>query len=363
MTSARADGFARREDSRHAHAAPLVPPAIAASGPPRGALWVQLPNHGGAGRLAPDFREMFTTRSDDWAESRRSIAVWVLRMTSLLGKDPIGDDFLRDAFLPRLQDWGIDLAVNVTGATLAGCGNPQRAAIEAAALQRLIDLGARVSCLSLQSPLSKVGGRSCPTYGRETGFDRRIADIVDYAAFMTARFPGIGIGLVDAMPAKGWAYPGVYQALVAALSERRIPLAFLHLDCPAESALPAWENVRLAEDLVRGELRIPFGLLYVSKIGGDISNVAFRDAVLAAYGAYRAAGGRPDHLVLTSWYRFPDANLPEDDEENAPFMNLARDFARLGGVTDVPPLPPQRERGLGGEGVQGREGTPTDLPT
>jgi hypothetical protein len=84
---------------------------------------------------------------------------------------------------------------------------------------------------------------------------------------------------------------------------------------------------------VRGELRVPFGLIYVSKVGGETSNVAFRDNVLAAYLAYRAAGGRPDHLELTSWYAFPTSNLPEDDEETAPFMNLVRDFARLGRVT------------------------------
>jgi hypothetical protein len=39
-----------------------------------------------------------------------------------------------------------------------------------------------------------------------------------------------------------------------------------------------------------------------------------------------------NHLELTSWYAFPTSNLPEDDEETAPFMNLVRDFARLGGV-------------------------------
>ena len=93
---------------------------------------------------------------------------------------------------------------------------------------------------------------------------------------------------------------------------------------------------------MRGELRVPFGLIYVSKVGGATSNVAFRDNVLAVYRAYRAAGGRPDHLELTSWYAFPTSNLPEDDEATAPFMNLVRDFARLGGVAPraTPGTPP-----------------------
>ena len=303
------------------------------SGPDQGSLWVQPPNHGGAGRLAPDAFEMFTTRTDEWAEARQFIDVWVVRVTSLLGTDvPLTEAFLGDSFLPKLHAWGIDLAVNVTGATHAQCGNhPSRLSDEAVALQHLLDLGGQISALSLQSPLSKVSG-SCPVYGKETGFDLRIADIIRYVAAMTERFPGIAIGLVDAMPAKGWAYQDVYRRLQEALTSQGLELAFIHLDFPMESAAPGWVDVREAEDFVRGELGTPFGLIYVSKVGGETSNVAFRDAVLAAYRAYRTAGGRPDHLELTSWYAFPTSNLPEDDEANAPFMNLVRDFARLGGV-------------------------------
>jgi hypothetical protein len=296
---------------------------------------VQPPNHGRPGGLPPDFYEMFTTRIDEWAEARRYVAVWVLRITSLLGTHvAVDDDFLREAFLPRLREWGIALAVNVTGATLAQCGDhPGRIDVETEALQRLIDLGANVAYLSLQSPLSKVRARECPGYGREAGYDRRVADVVDYIAAMSERFPGVRIGVVDAMPAKGWDYQPVYRDLVAALAAQGRALAFLHLDFPMESASPGWANVRAAEDFVRGELGVPFGLLYVSKIGGETSNIAFRDNVLGAYRAFRAAGGRPDHLELTSWYAYPTTMLPEDDETDAPFMNLVRDFARLGGVT------------------------------
>jgi hypothetical protein len=322
----------------------LFAPAPSA-GPDQGSLWVQPPNHGGAGRLAPDFFEMFTTRIDEWAEARRFVDVWVVRMTSLLGKDaPLGDDFLQESFLPKLHAWSIALAVNVTAATLAQCADHPGPPVagEVAVIQSLLDLGAHISSLSLQSPLSKVGGRACPAYGKETGYDLRIADIVRYVATMTERFPGIEIGLVDAMPAKGWAYQDVYRRLQDALTAQGRELAFIHLDFPMESAAPGWVNVREVEDFVRGELQVPFGLIYVSKVGGATSNVAFRDAVLDEYRAYRAAGGRPDHLELTSWYAYPTSTLPEDDEATAPFMNLVRDFALLGGVAPraTPGTPP-----------------------
>jgi hypothetical protein len=313
--------------------------ATPSAGPDQGVLWVQPPNYGGPGRLAPDFFEMFTTRTDEWAEARSFVDVWVVRMTSLLGEDvPLSDTFLEASLLPKLQEWGITLAVNVTGATHAQCADhPERLSDEVAAIQRLLDLGADISFLSLQSPLSKgplskVRG-SCPAYGKEMGYDLRIADIVRYVAAMTERFPGIEIGLVDAMPAKGWDYQDVYHRLQDALIAEALKLAFVHLDFPLESSSPRLVEVREVEDFVRGELGIPFGLLYVSKVGGETSNVAFRDNVLAVYRAYRAAGGRPDHLELTSWYAFPTSTLPEDDEATAPFMNLVRDFARLGGVS------------------------------
>ena len=327
----------------------LVAPTPVA-GPDQGSLWIQPPHHGGAGRLAPDFFEMFTTRTDEWAEARAFVDVWVVRVTSLLGKDiPLRDAFLRESFLPTLQAWGVALAVNVTGATSAQCADhPRRLSAEVTAIERLLDLGARISYLSLQSPLSKVS-ESCPAYGKETGYDLRITDIVNYVSTMTERFPGIKIGLVDAMPAKGWAYQDVYLHLQDALTERGLRLAFIHLDFPMESASPGWVNVREVENFVRGELGVPFGLIYVSKVGGATSNVAFRDNVLAAYRAYRAAGGRPDHLELTSWYAFPTSMLPEDDEATAPFMNLVRDFARLGGVVPRarPATPPAAIPGAG----------------
>ena len=293
-------------------------------------IWLQPPNHGGAGGLPPDFTEMFTTRVAEWSAARQATAVWIVRMTSLVGREaPLQPGFLAEQFIPALSSWGIPLALNVTGATLPGCGTGRRLTVEVEQVQRLLDLGGRVVALSLQSSLSKVGGRTCPGYRRNRDFARRIDGIMRYGAFMRERFPEIGIGLVDAMPAKGWAYEAVYQQLATALAREGLALAFIHLDCPVESAGPRASVVRAAEAFVRDELGIPFGWICVSKEGGATSNVAFRDAVLAGYRGYREAGGRPDRVILTSWYRYPDLMLPEGDDAGAPFTNLVRDFAHL----------------------------------
>jgi hypothetical protein len=251
-------------------------------------------------------------------------------MTSLVGREaPLRNEFLADHFIPALTSWDIPLALNVTGATLPDCGTGRRLTVEAEQVQRLIDLGGDVVALSLQSPLSKAGSRDCPVYGRERDYERRIEGIVRYAAYMRERFPGVGIGLVDAMPAKGWAYESVYEQLTTALEREGLPLAFIHLDCPVESAGPQASVVRRVEAFVRDELGIPFGWICVSRVGGATSNVAFRDAVLASYEEYRNAGGQPDRMIMTSWYRYPDLMMPEDDEAGAPFMNLVRNFNQI----------------------------------
>jgi hypothetical protein len=290
---------------------------------------------GQAGGLPPDFREMFTTRTAEWAQARRYIGIYVLRSTALRNPaNALDDAFLGEHFLPNLREWQIDLALNVVGAMGVGCSSVKQAVMRAEAEQiaRIARLGGTVRALSLQSVLSKPASDVCPSYGRDAAYAERIADIVAYAAFMKERFPDVALGLVDAMVAKGWDYASVYRDLLAALAAAGLRLDFLHLDFPAEAATPGWANARAAEDLIRSELGIRFGLLYTSNVAGRTSDAAFHDAVLAAYQQFHAAGGRPDHLILTSWHPYPSRDLPEDAAQGFPFMKDVLEFSRLGGV-------------------------------
>ncbi|HEU0116548.1 MAG TPA: hypothetical protein VFQ80_17790 [Thermomicrobiales bacterium] len=319
-------------------ASPATPVASPVAGPERGALWVQDNNMGHAGGLPPDFKAMFTTRRDEWAAARRFIDVYQLRSTSL--RDPtndLSDAFLGDAFLPLLRDANIALSLNVVGAMGLACNVEKGAtmAAEIAQIARIARLGGRVDYLSLQSVLSKPTD-VCPGYGRDEGYDHRIADIVRYAEELTGRFPGIRIGLVDAMVAKGWDYAPVYRQLVAALRAKNLALDFIHLDFPAEAASPGWSNALAAQRVIRDELGLRFGLLYTSNDAGRTSDEAFYRAVMAAGRDFHAAGGRPDDLVVTSWHPHPAFDLPETDPTGHPFMNVVLDFARLGYVEPNP---------------------------
>jgi hypothetical protein len=300
-------------------------------------LWVQDNNMGQAGGLPPDFHEMYTTRTAEWAQARRHIRVYLLRSTALRNPaNGLDDAFLRDHFLPSLQEWGIDLALNTVGAMGVGCSTVKQGIMQAEADQiaRIARLGGNVRAISLQSVLSKPATDVCPSYGRDTAYAERIADIVHYTAFMKERFPRIAVGLVDAMVAKGWDYAPVYRNLHGALAAAGLTLDFLHLDFPAEAATPGWANARAAEELIRGELDIRFGLLYTSNTAGRTSDAAFHDAVLNAYRQFRSAGGRPDDLIPTSWHPYPSRDLPEDAAQGFPFMKDVLEFSRLGGVVE-----------------------------
>lgn len=328
-------GWGRAAGAAPPAASPVASPV---AGPERADLWVQDNNMGRAGGLPPDFQAMFTTRRDAWAEARRFIGVYQLRSTSL--RDPandLSDAFLRDAFLPVLDAANIALALNVVGAMGVTCaaGKETTMAAEIAQIERIGRLGGRVAYLSLQSVLSKPTD-VCPGYGRDTGYDRRIADIVHYAGALTDRFPGIRIGLVDAMVAKGWDYAPIYRQLVAGLHAKNLALAFIHLDFPAETASPGWTNALAAQRVIRDELGLRFGLLYTSNSAGLVSDEVFYRAVMAAGREFHAAGGRPDDAVVTSWHPHPARDLPETDSTGFPFMKDVLDFARLGYVAPNP---------------------------
>jgi hypothetical protein len=244
---------------------------------------------------------------------------------------------LRDALLPLLREANIAHSLNVVGAMGLTCNVEKGAtmAAELAQIERIGRLGGHVDYLSLQSVLSKPSD-VCPGYGRDEGYDKRIADIVRYSAELAGRFPGIRIGLVDAMVAKGWDYAPVYRNLVAAMRAKELALDFIHLDFPAEAASPGWANALAAQRVIRDELGVRFGLLYTSNVAGRASDEAFYQAVMAAGRDFHAAGGRPDDLVLTSWHPHPSLDLPETDPTGYPFMKDVLEFSRLGLVEPNP---------------------------
>ena len=320
--------------------------SLPSTGPDQGVLWIEDNNLGRAGGMTPDFPAMFGERAADWAATREYLGVYLLRLNTLRKQaGTLTDEFLHDAFLPALESWGIALAVDGVGATWAECrGGDEAVERELAQIARLVRLGGTVRYVSLQSALSKPS-RRCPEYRLDAGYDLRIGDVVRYAGLVKERYPTIGVGLIDALPAKGWVYEPIYEQLVDALEQRGLNLAYLHLDFPMELASAGWENARIAEEFVRQRLGLRFGITYTTMNGGRSSNEAFHLGVLSAFLDYQAAGGRPDDLLLMSWYPHPTCSLPEDATDDFPYMRTALELARLGGV--APPTRPTDDLATG----------------
>ena len=97
-----------------------------------------------AGGITPDFKRLFSDRMEDWARAPDSIGVYMLQSTTLRNPaNEITDAFLRDAFLPKLKGWGIDLALDVVGVPLVPCSNrPLILNAEAEQVERIRRLGA-----------------------------------------------------------------------------------------------------------------------------------------------------------------------------------------------------------------------------
>ncbi|MBI4084309.1 MAG: hypothetical protein HY431_00205, partial [Candidatus Levybacteria bacterium] len=152
-------------------------------------------------------------------------------------------------------------------------------------------------------------------------------NVVRFAKYIKNRFPNIQVGIIDALVAKGEEYRSVYRQLVESMAEENLKLDYIHLDFPMEKASRNWKNLKQAEDFIKNELGIRVGVTYTSSKGGMASSKAWQENVLKAYREYYAAGGRPDDLLIMSWYTYPRYNLPE--KEPYTFMNTVLIFARL----------------------------------
>jgi hypothetical protein len=305
-----------------------LPLTISSTAQNNSVLWYEDNNLGRAGGISPDFKAMFTTRTEEWQEARKYIKVYLLRLNSL--KDPangIDDTFLKTALIPKLNESHIDLALDVPGIS---CNGDDEAMQQAATyIDKIKQFGGSVRYVSLQSVLSKPHPQ-CTTYTDQ----QRVDNVVTYVQFMHTKYPGIKVGIIDALVAKNEDYKTAYTQLIQTLKQQGLSLDYIHFDFPMEDATANWSNVIEAQQFVQQELHLKMGLILVSTVGGNTSNESFYTRVLSAYKAYSTAaaqkGVAADDIVMMSWHPYPDHNLPEKDMSEYPYMRLVLDLAQSG---------------------------------
>ncbi|MBI4096826.1 MAG: hypothetical protein HY428_00225 [Candidatus Levybacteria bacterium] len=290
-------------------------------------LWVQDSNSGESGGVLLDFKQQFE-QPELWAAARQNIDVY--QFHDFLFMDPkygIDETYIREKMLPVLNESGIKIALNVTGANWAKCDDRDQIKYkEAEAIDRIIAAGGAVSFLTMQSTLSKTEGGNSVTLNRCSPYPdkRRIDDIIDYMQFMKKRYPNMQFGMTDADATKGNDYKTSLHELRKRLGNHGLHLNYIFIDNIAEFlSKNDPKDLKDLEQFIRQDLNIPFGLVYTADKDITKSNAAYHTRVLRRYTEYFKAGGRPNNYLVTSWFRFPTRYLPDNDPREYTLMRTA----------------------------------------
>ena len=254
-------------------------------------------------------------------------------------------EFLGPASLPIYIEAGGTLSYQACDDT----NGEASAAHEVAKLEAIYAAGGSVGYLTLDGPISRVieNGRvgNC-------GFtlEQSVSELADYFVAVHEVHPDIQIGILTNFP--NWTYDGVsaYQcatkdhgdyrvaldAAIAAVEAAGDTVAYVVADNPADYATGVHASncyddpstidwmARIVSLQTQVQAHgLPFGLIFNSENGGQVSNQLFYEETVAYAHAYRAAGGRPDIAIMESWYDFPNVALPETEPYT--HMNTARD--------------------------------------
>lgn len=213
-------------------------------------------------------------------------------------------------------------------------------ASELGVLKKIYDRGGKVSYLSLDDPLAR--GTKNSVYQSIYTCNGTIDDAIDitlrYINNIHAVYPDIKVGLITNFP--NWVYggspsyptignPGDYYYIldkfVKTAQSRNIKIFYVNADNPydyAIGAVPGGNSTNLTKQkwtqrIVDLEHQVKsyglsFGLIYNSARGGTskIDNSLLYNDTINYINYYYTSGGRPDNVVIESWYPRPDAMLP-----------------------------------------------------
>lgn len=292
-------------------------------------LWYEDNNLGSPRGMPADFVEKFRS-PDSFRQATGLIRVYLVRANVL---ERLDDQFLGTVLAAYLKENRIRLAMDAGGATWAQMS--ARVSVfhrEIALLERLKGLGIEVHHISLQSVLSKplrIRGERV-----DYPLDKRLEDVVAYAKAARAVYPGVEIGIIDALPTHGAEYKEPYRRLKDALSRENIGLGYIHVDMPFDLIHDqrrgaSWRTLREVERFVEDELNLRFGLLATTAKGGRSSGKAFHEGVMSMLECYRGMQGTPGDFIIASWFAHPVKTIPETASgDDYPAMRTVLEFGR-----------------------------------
>lgn len=299
----------------------LIGATVHAAAPPahsaEPSVWISSndPTHGGAG----DFWQLFEPNAP-WQSARRHVAVFSIDQNLVTNGPP---DKLRK-FFAYLKENYIALAIGIGMLTWSEqCGTHVEGYVPSGGsdyvAKRIKWLGGELAYIGIDEALWfgrwYAGKNAC-----HSSIDAIAADVAANFRAYQAVFPNVRLGDVEPFgPPPGGDRPGtswvkVTQDWIDALQAKTgAPLAFFHEDItdwrrPLSSYLPA------VSDLMRSN-HIPFGAIFIAA-SGDGPDAAWMLSAERNIDAIRALKiGPPDHLVFSTWHKYPTRNLPETSPE------------------------------------------------
>jgi hypothetical protein len=219
------------------------------------------------------------------------------------------------------------------------------ARIELAKIDKWYAAGGKVDYLELDGPIRRIlhptrGRQKLPSLGTVEECARQLMNYMravreahpEIQFFLLTNFPNWGYRGGVSYHGRGenrqdWGdYDEVIRTVLDVAAEEGIGFAGVTVDNPYEYLIgehfsvtledPAEVNwlrrVRTYEEFAR-EHGLEFNLIINSEAGGKESDEAFYRRTLKMLDVYIAAGGRPTRYVVQSWYKHPEAVVPEDE--------------------------------------------------
>jgi hypothetical protein len=273
------------------------------------------------------FRELMT-HPEAWPETRAAIDGIFLSDLNL--NKQFTDDELR-AWLPRLGEWKLKLAMEVGAIKPWGPTGEKTFAIERPMWERIERLGGRIQAIAMDEPLC------CARKEIHKPDDYAVRETANYIALVRRHFPRVLIGDIEPYPfiplADQIKWIDALQKRLAELGVRGLDFYRLDVNWAEFTVFSrgGWPEVRKLELACR-QRRLPFSLIYWAseypglKSKGLADDATWYVGIMQQGYDYAMVGGAPDQMVIESWIGAPDRCLPEGAEFT--FTRSVRDFCR-----------------------------------
>jgi hypothetical protein len=272
------------------------------------------------------FRDLFE-RPDDWKQTRAAINV--LGYADHVLNRQFKDEELR-AWLPRLQEWGLKLELEVGAVKEWATTGEKCFAAEAPMWDRFQKLGGKVSSIAMDEPLCAVRN------SLKKPDEYAVHETAAFIAQVRKRYPDMLVG--DIEPAPYLSTPDAIKwidALNARLAELGVRgLDFFRLDVDwvhFVNGNHSWRDIVAIEQYCRSK-KLPFSLIYWAADYPALAQKGLADdatwytEIMRQGYDYVMVGGAPDQYVIESWIGAPSQSVPETEPWT--FTRSVLDFTR-----------------------------------